>query len=170
MIKKELIVKQLMLDSKHSVRLDIEKTTARSTTTFSTEIMYDIFAHTNFKAPGNTFLNDASLIGFALLSVTPSHKEAVLRNIKVTNPDYMNKGIGSALLRTIEELCIENGCERIEGLFRPSPNEHVNAKQIEAFYRKHGYILYYDDERDFGWTIAKNLLKKTNEHDDTLEM
>ena len=142
-------------DNKH-IKLHIDETIVKQDNDVRS-ILYDIYAVLGYGKPTKSFLDSSDTIGFALLGISMSEHEALLRNIKIINQDYLSCGIGSALLKEVENLCRKNGVTRIEGLFRPDTNNRIRREDVEKFYKKHGYFIYFDDERDNGWTIAKNL-------------
>ncbi len=158
------------LNYKQKLKLQIEKTTIQSKSGSNKCIMYDIYAKTGYHKSANSFLDGSDVIGFAMLAINPMEHMAVLRNIKVTDSERLGQGIGSAMLKAVEDLCISNGCTRIEGLFRPDTNHRIKREDVEKFYKKNGYFLYFDDESDYGWTIAKNLSPNPTNQDDESTM
>ena len=73
----------------------------------------------------------------------------------VTQPNFQNKGVASALLETMEYISCLEGVKHIEGKYRPM-NEFALP-----FYKKHGYYVpneikdwsVYDET----WTMSKEL-------------
>ncbi|WP_250886519.1 GNAT family N-acetyltransferase [Bacillus sp. SM2101] len=50
---------------------------------------------------------------------------------------YINKGYGSILLKTLKEIAIEKGVKEITGWISPADRDHVD--RLKHFYEKHGF-------------------------------
>ncbi|MFC1710063.1 GNAT family N-acetyltransferase [Patescibacteria group bacterium] len=84
---------------------------------------------------------------------TESYVEATryinLGNISV-QPKHRHKGLGSAMLKELDNQAGLFGAEKITGNVAPSDIEETPS--LLEFYKKNGYAV---GERDGGWTVVK---------------
>lgn len=77
---------------------------------------------------------------FVLLDKTYTLKSTFCRLnfITLLNENYYKKGVGSALIKTLESLAISRGCDYIRGLYSPAEPFPNGAKK---FYERNGYEI-----------------------------
>lgn len=63
----------------------------------------------------------------------------IYANEKKEGKKIYRKGIGSALLRSLEEAALDNGINEIYAIFDTDNKENVD--KLERFYRKNGYLV-----------------------------
>ena len=112
---------------------DLEKVTYIAEVSLTEEYSDQLFLALN-NAENTIFLvaeMNNTVVGF-LSSIANKDEDARILMLAV-HPFYRNRGIGSSLLSTFQEICISNGIKRITLEVRPS-----NKRAIE-FYRKRGF-------------------------------
>lgn len=74
--------------------------------------------------------------------------------ITLLDESYYKKGVGSALIKTLENFALSKGCEYIKGLYSPSEPFPNGAKK---FYERNNYIIQPDGLHP---SVIKNLNKE----------
>ncbi len=79
-----------------------------------------------------------------------------LNFISILDENYYKKGVGSALIKTLENLAISKGCDYIKGIYSPSQPFPDGAK---SFYQRNGYQIKRIGDCLYP-TVFKNLNKE----------
>lgn len=79
-----------------------------------------------------------AIMGKANFAIISKQRKVWLRKIE-TKPEFQDKGVGQALLDTLEYFTIQKGLKHIEGKFYPD-NEYA-----KPFYLKNDYDIYKED-------------------------